>query len=257
VKVDADEFAEDMQEEKPDAEKTPEELKKQKFQQQKDLGTFANSRIKSLHQNMFWKEDIPLDIFEKSRKYNFRIDGYSQMEDAVVYIISFEPKRNADFKGKMFVNTEDYGVYRIDYENVKPLKKFRLFGISTLEDVFRGKMIFSKDGTGKYQAKYLELEQGESVGVERPLKVIEKNKFVEGRRKQNELDLDININVGSLKKYQMVVYENNFLAAKDFEALKTSDVFDFETFKTYNAAFWDGYNIIEPNAAIKAFTAVE
>ncbi|HSP11253.1 MAG TPA: carboxypeptidase-like regulatory domain-containing protein, partial [Salegentibacter sp.] len=47
VKVDADEFAEDMQEEKPDAEKTPEELKKQKFQQQKDLGTFANSRIKS------------------------------------------------------------------------------------------------------------------------------------------------------------------------------------------------------------------
>lgn len=257
VKVDADEFAEDMQEEKPDAEKTPEELKKEKLQKQKDLGTFATSKIKTLHQNMFWKEDIPLDIFEKSRKYNFRIDGYSQMEDAVVYVISFSPKRNADFRGKMFVNTEDFGVYRIDYENVKPLKKFRLFGISTLEDVFRGKMIFSKNESGKYQTKYLELEQGESVGIERPLKVIEKNKFVKGRRKQNELDLDIKINVGSLKKYQLVVYENSFLTGKDFETLKTSDFFEFETFKTYNAAFWDGYNIIEPNAAIKAFTAVE
>ncbi|MGM0932341.1 MAG: carboxypeptidase-like regulatory domain-containing protein [Bacteroidota bacterium] len=257
VKVDAEEFAEDMKEEKPDSEKSADELQKARFQKQKDLGTFADSRIERLLQNIFWKEDITLDFFEKSRKYNFKLEGYAQMEDAVVYIISFEPKRGADFKGKIYVNTVDYGVYRLEYENVKPLKKFRLFGISTLEDVYRGMMIFSKDETGKYQPKYIEQEQGESFGIERPLKVIEKNKFVAGRRKQNELDLDIKIHSGQLRKYQMLVYENRPLTAKDFEGLKPTSNFEYETFKTYNAGFWDGYDIIEPNAAIKAFTALE
>ncbi len=257
VKVDAEEFAEDMKEEKPDSEKSADELQKERLQKQKDLGTFADSRIKRLLQNMFWKEDITLDFFEKSRKYNFKLDGYAQMEDAVVYILSFEPKRGADFKGKMYVNTEDYGIYRLEYRNVKPLKKFRLFGISTLEDVYRGMMIFSKDGTGKYHPRYIEQEQGESFGIERPLKLIEKNKFVAGRRKQNELDLDIKIHSGHLRKYQMLVYENRALTSKDFEVIKPTTDFEYKTFKTYNAGFWDGYDIIEPNAAIKAFTAME
>ncbi|HEY9183920.1 MAG TPA: carboxypeptidase-like regulatory domain-containing protein [Salegentibacter sp.] len=257
VKVDAEEFAEEMKDEKPDDEKSAEELQKERLQKQKDLGTFADSRIERLLQNMFWKEDITLDFFEKSRKYRFKHEGYAQMEDAVVYIISFEPKRGADFKGKLYVNTLDFGVYRLEYRNVKPLKKFRLFGISTVEDVYRGLMIFSKDELGKYQLKYLEQEQGESFGIERPLKVIEKNKFVKGRRKQNELDLDIKIHSGQISKYQMLVYENQPLTTKDFETLKPTTDFEYETFKTYNAGFWDGYDIIEPNAAIKAFTALE
>jgi hypothetical protein len=257
VKVDAEEFAEDMEEEKPETEKSAGELEKERLEKRKNLGTFANSRINTLLQNMFWKEDITLDFFDKSRKYDFEVEGYAQMEDAVVYIISFKPKRGADFKGKMYVNTLDYGVCRLDYENVKALKKFRLFGISTREDVYRGMMIFSRDETGKYHPKYLEQEMGESFGIERPLKVIEKNKFVAGRRKQNELDLDIKINSGQVRKYQMLVYENSPLTSQDFEVMKPTTNFEYETFKTYNAGFWDGYDIIEPNAAIKAFTALE
>lgn len=261
VKVDAEELEKEINEEKKVAEKsvvkTAEQLEKEEEDRKKRLTNSTNSKVQSLMQTVFWKEAIALDVFEKPGKYKFEVEGYTQIDDFIVYIISFQPKRGADFKGKIYVNTVDYGVARLDYSNVKPLKSFRLFGISTKEDVYRGKMIFNRTAAGKYDPKYLELERGDSFGIKRPLTIIEKNKFVKGKRKQNELDLDININSGDISKYELVIYENSPLGKEQFEALNTATPFEYETFKIYNPDFWTGYNIIEPNAAIKAFTALE
>lgn len=239
-------------------EKTEEEKENDRLQSQKNLKSATTSKVQRLLKTMFWNEEIPLDIFQKSNKYKFEVDGYTQMGNDVVYVILFEPKRGADFKGKMYVNTLDYGVHRIDYVNMKPLKKFRLLGISTADDVYRGKMIFSRNAeTGKYDPSYIERETGESFGIDRPLTIVEKNKNVAGRRKQNELDMDIRINVGQVNKLQMVIYENLPIGDMDYAAQKTSEPFEYKSFKVYNPEFWSGYNIIEPNAAIKAFTALE
>ncbi len=116
-------------------------------------------------------------------------------------------------------------------------------------------MIFKKDENGKYNPGYLEIEKGESFGIHRPLKIIEKNKFVKGRIKQNELDLKIRINTGQLTKHQLVVYEDFPLDENGFEDIDLSTSFEYQTFKVYNPEYWKGYNIIEPNTAIKAFTA--
>ena len=257
VKVQADEFKNDIKEEKKVVEKTPEDLENELVQKHKNLKSSTSQKIQGLLKTMFWEEDITLNIFQKSNKYRFNVEGYAYMDNATVYVISFEPKRGADFKGKIYVNTSDYGVHRLDYENVKPLEKFRLLGISTMDDVYRGKMIFNKDEAGKYQVKYLEQEKGDSFGIDRPLTIIEKNKFVAGRRKQNELDLEVRIKASEIKKYQLVIYGNETFEEGAFQALQTSDDFDYQTFKVYNPEFWNGYNIIEPNAAIKAFTALE
>ena len=260
VKMDAKELELGKKDEKQAiaAEKTEEQKEKDRLDSQKNLKNSTTTKVQRLLKNMFWKEDIALDIFLKSNKYKFEIDGYSQLGNDIVYVISFEPKRGADFKGKMYVNTQDYGVHRIDYVNMKPLKKFRLLGISTADDVYRGKMIFSRnEETGKYDPSYIERETGESFGIDRPLTIIEKNKNVAGRRKQNELDMDIRINVGQLNKLQMVIYENLPLKDQDYTSRETSEPFEYKTFKVYNPEFWSGYNIIEPNAAIKAFTATE
>ncbi len=260
VKMDAEELELGKREEKKvaSAEKTEEQLEKDRLQSQKNLKTSTTNRIQKWMKSMFWNEEIPLDIFTNSNKYKFEVDGYTQMENDIVYVISFEPKRGADFKGKMYVNTLDYGVHRIDYVNVKPLKKFRLLGISTADDIYRGKMIFSKnEQTQKYDPVYLERETGESFGIDRPLTIIEKNKNVKGRRKQNELDMDIKINVGQVNKLQLVIYENIPLGDMEFASQLASKPFEYERFKVYNPDFWKGYNIIEPNAAIKAFTALE
>ncbi|MEP6260094.1 MAG: carboxypeptidase-like regulatory domain-containing protein [Gillisia sp.] len=255
VKVDAKELEKEMKEEKKTDEKTEEQKEKDKKSRLDNLKNSTTSNIKGLLNSMFWNEDIPLDVFESSGKYKFEVEGYTQMENSIVYIISFQPKRGANFKGKMYVNTADYGIHRLDYQNLKPLKKFRLLGISTASDVYRGKMIFSRGENGKYETRYVEREKGESFGIDRPLTIIEKNKFVAGRRKQNELDMEIKINAGQTTKHQLVVYETAFLNDNEFKAQKTSEPFEYKTFKLYNPDYWNGYNIIEPNAAIRSFTA--
>ncbi|SOC79690.1 CarboxypepD_reg-like domain-containing protein [Salinimicrobium sediminis] len=257
IKVDEDELKEDFVVSGKKKEKTPEEKEKDRLQSRKYLKTGSLAKVQRLMNGMFWKEDITFNLFDKSNKYRFKMNGFAWIDNATAYVIDFEPKRGADFKGRLYVNTEDYGVHRLEYENVKPLKKFRLFGISTADDVYRGKMIFTKDEAGKYNLSYMERETGESVGVHRPLTIIEKNKHVKGRRKQNELDLELKLNVSQVNKLQLVVYENEAMPAGSLDNIALTDDFDYQTFKVYNPEFWSGYNIIEPNTAIRNFVALD
>jgi hypothetical protein len=257
VKIDEDELQEEIIAKEDKKEKTPEEKEKARQDRKKSLVKTSNSKIERLMNGMFWKEDITFNLFDKSNRYEYRLNGYAWIDNAAVYVIDFEPKRRADFKGRIYVNTSDFGVHRLEYENVKPLKKFRLFGISTSDDVYRGKMIFIKDEAGKYNLSYVERETGETVGIDRPLTIIEKNKHVPGRRKQNELDLDLNFKISQVQKLQLVVYKNENLAPGELEKLSAASDFEYQTFKSYNSDFWSGYNIIEPSAAIKSFTALQ
>ncbi len=258
VKVDAEELEEGLAEADAEKkEKTPEEIAEREEKIKKNLQESTGKEIQSILDNVFWKEAISFNVFEKTRKYEFDLQGMLHLGENTVYVIHFEPKRRADFKGKIYVDAVDYGIHRIEYENVKPLSKFRLFGISTVDDIYRGKMIFIKNPAGKYSLSYLEREQGETVGIDRPLTIIEKNRHVPGRNKQNELDLDLDMRFGDVEKVQLVVYENRPLSGSEYDAVQEQEEFQYQKFKSYNPDFWNGYNIIEPNTAIKQFTAME
>ena len=257
VKVDAEELEEGLADNAEPEEKTAEEKEKEIADKKKNLQKTVNSEVKQLLGSVFWKEDITFNLFEKSNKYEFEVEGFTYLDGETVYIIGFKPKRGADYRGKIYVNTIDYGVHRLDYENVKPLKKFRLFGISTADDVYSGKMIFSKNENGKYQPKYLEQQRGETFGLDRPLTIIEKNRVVPGRNKQNELDLDLDLSFSQVNTYQFVIYESAPLEKSAYDKVDAEKEFDFATFKSYNPEYWEGTNIIEPNSAIQQFTTLE
>lgn len=256
VKLDSEDLAEEEQKEEV-KEKTPEQKAKDSIQNKKDTQSGARGIIRRGLSRMFWKEDIDLDIFEKSRKYEFKLDGYAQLDNSIVYVVSFKPKRKADYSGKIYVNTEDFGVHRLDFNNLRPLKKFRLLGVSSIDDVHNGKMIFSRDVNGKYHLKYFEEEKGTSVGVERPLTFLVKKGSFLWKKKLDELDLEMNVNISSLNKTQMVIYETSPIETSEFESLNPTTNYDYQIFKKYNPDFWQGNNIIEPNAAIRSFTAME
>lgn len=259
VKVDEEELEKGMAEleEQKKEEKTPEEIAENEANKQKYLQESTDSNIKSMLGNVFWKEDIDFNLFEKTKKYELSLKGYLHLDDATVYVIAFEPKRNADYKGTIYVNTLDYGVHRLDFENVKPLKKFRLLGISTSSDLHRGKMIFTRNDQGKYSISYLEQEKGETIGIDRPLTIIEKNRHVPGRNKQNEIDMDLDLKFGEIEKTQMLIFEDKPINSAEFEELKVQETFEFQNLITYDPEFWKGHNIIEPNTAIKEFTSLE
>ena len=254
VKMDAEELEEELEEdqENPSLEtEQPEELDPDQIRGD------AAGNIRHLLSGMFWKVDLPFDVFDKIRKYRFSLNGFARFNGSSVYVIEFEPKRGADFRGRIFIDALDFGVHRVDFENVKPLKKFKLFGISTSKDVHRGRMIFARNGSQKYVPSYLELETGQSFGIDRPLTIIEKNKFTPGRRKQNELNLDIRLQVRQLQKFQLVVFSDESFDSDGYDALSPPKSFELKTFKKYDPDFWRGYDIMEPNTAIQQFTALE
>jgi hypothetical protein len=140
---------------------------------------------------------------------------------------------------------------------VKPLSKFGLLGIDYSNNVFRGKMLFDKDVNGSYSPRYLELNDGGYMGLDRPLKVIEKNKNVKGRRKQNELSLNLKIQGNQLSKYEFVVFESEAINQDYFDKIEEYKLVKATYLSQYDPTFWKDYTIIEPNQAIETFKVVE
>ena len=203
----------------------------------------------SLNFKRWWTQDTDFREF-------FTAD-YTFIDENPVYIINFTPKGKKDFQGVMYVNTNDFAIVRLEFENVRPLKKFALFGITYRHSIYKGKMLFGKDPGGSYSPRYIELEDGHQAGVDRPLNVIEKNKFVKGRRKQNELALQMDIMTTSLQKYELVVFNTETISQSAFKSTAENPKVQATYLSEYNPDFWNGYTIMEPNAAIQAFRVIE
>ena len=221
---------------------------------------FLDSRkgvLDDLNQELFYQEDAKLNVLQKPRKYRFKIEGYTDIQDEGVYVISFEPKGGADYEGTLFVNIENYAVVRIEYENVKLLRNFKLLGLLYQEHLFAGSVLFEKADNGKYEVKFQESVIGRKMGVDRPLKVIEKNKNVKGRRKQNELSLGIDIVNFNTEKYEFVAFDSNIIPEVNYESANENHEIKATYMAKYDPAFWEGFTIMEPNQAIRDFKVLE
>lgn len=213
--------------------------------------------IHKFENNTFIDEDNPLNFIHKSNRYEFELKDYAFINDLLVYIINFEPKRREDFKGTLYINTEDFAIVRVDYKNVKPLSKFALLGISQNKYLKEGTIIFQMNEDKKYTLKYMDERRGEQVGVKRPIKIVEKNKNTKGRRKQNEVRGDIHFIVKNIEKTELVIFETAIISEVDFKNLKEKPYTKPKYLSQYDPEFWKGYNIIEPNEAIRSFKAIE
>lgn len=254
TKIQAKEIKEDLEQETTQEEIHPDTLARQQRKGRENFHKWAAQDVHKLFDGMFWKEDNPIDFFLKPGRYHFHLDGYADIKGEMVYVVDVEPKRRGDFKGKLYVNASDYGVQRLDFENVKDLSRFKLFGVSHIDDLYSGKLIFSKNTQGSYSPTYLELREGSTVGVRRPLKIIERNRVVPGRNKQNQLKLDLDIDVRQVTTYQFYVFQEVPMEAGELEQIEDYMDFQYEVFDSYNADFWKGSTIVEPNAAIKEYT---
>ncbi|WP_455170647.1 carboxypeptidase-like regulatory domain-containing protein [Aegicerativicinus sediminis] len=251
TKVDVDELEEDFNEELEEKlDTTP----------PKPNDNFYNSvkgQISKLYNALFLNEDAQFDVLEKDNRYRFTKTGFSTINDNPVYIINFEPKGSKDYSGTMYIDVQDFGIVRLDFKNVKRLSNFNLFGIVYRRIRYEGKMLFSKDENGKYNPKYLELVEGSYFKVDRPLKVIEKNKKVSGPRKQNELSMDLLIDGRQTSKYELVVFDQETISSSEYEGITPEKIFMPTYMPAYDPNFWNGFTIMEPNKAIQGFKVEE
>ncbi|WP_406684876.1 carboxypeptidase-like regulatory domain-containing protein [Seonamhaeicola sp. MEBiC1930] len=234
-----------------------EEQKKKEQERKKNFLKHRKNTISNLEHGSFVFEDSHLNFLEKSKKYNFELLDYIFLNGQFAYKISFEPKRSADYKGTLYINTDDFAIIRVDYENVKPLRNFRLLGISYQEKLHRGTLIYAKNDVNTYTLKYAESESGNNFGIKRPLKIIEKNKNVKGRRKQNELSTDLHFTMSNITKKELVVFESETINKTVYDVFEEKPNVSPTYLPAYDPTFWEGHNVIEPNQAIKDFKSIE
>lgn len=234
-----------------------EEKKKQEKERKTNFAKYKKGALGRVFKDLFFMEDAKFNFINKPKKYNYTIEDFTYVGDDAVYIIGFESKGSADYKGKLYINSDDFAVIRADYENIKPLKKFSLLGFSMNEFLGKGKLFFSKDKNEKYSLRYLESEFGTKVGIKRPLKIIEKNKIVRGRNRQNELSLKLDMAFKTINKYEIIVFNSEELSSSQFEAYTEANSVLPKYMPNYDPEFWKDYTIIAPNQAIKEFTSEE
>jgi hypothetical protein len=232
------------------------EEKKESEQDRKNYFTkYKRQTLGKLVENLPIYQDSDYNFLWRTGRYNFTLEDFTYIGDNPVYVLNVEPKRAEDFKGKLFINSDDFAILRMDFENVKSLSKFNLLGISSNEYLAKGSILFNKGKNGKYNLSYYDIVKGNSMGVKRPLKIIEKNKVVKGRNKQNELHLKIDGAGRSINRYEIVVFDEIDIDNRKYEAFKETNSVLPQYMPDYDPEFWKGYNIMEPNQAIKEFTS--
>lgn len=259
-KIDADEVNQLFEEDTDSTDvaavnKELEEKKKNKEEQQKNFANWKRNNLGSILNGLPTQEGSDLNFMLKSRKYDFTLKEFTYLGDAAVYVISFKPSGSADFEGTLFINADDFALLQVDYTNVKPVKKFNLLGISANKYLSKGKIIYNKGSNGFYGLRYFESETGERFGIKRPLKIIEKNKVVKGRNKQNELSGNMDFVFNNVEKNEVIIFESESISQATFDAFTENNTVSPTYMPKYDPAFWEGYAIMEPNTAIKEFTA--
>ncbi len=238
-------------EEGSDTEEGLKEPKKHEYQSQQ------KRHLQHLYNDQFFNRDSKLNFILQSSRYEFSLRGYSNIGDQDVYVLDFNPRRKEEFKGTLYVNLEDFAIMRVEYENIKSLRRIRLLGLRYEETKYRGTTLFAKGSGGHYEIQFMEKIEGRLMGVNRPLQVIEKNKFVKGRRKQNELSLQLDILNNNLEKYELVVFNTAMVSGVELSGVEENTNLEAAYQSHYDPEFWKGYNIMEPNEALRSFTIPE
>ena len=220
------------------------QIKKIKDEEIKRKENFARGqigRIQNVYMKSFLESSSELNFILKSKNYIFSEPELLYLENDLVYVINCLPKKSDKFKGTLYINSEDFAVLRLDYENIKPLSKFKLLGISVSSYLEKGRMRFSKLGGEKYNLSYFQSTRGNTVSVKRPFKIIEKNKVVKGRNKQNQISAKLNFSTRSIYNKELQVFKIRKISSKEFEEINDENQVLPEYLKEFKTNFWDEF----------------
>jgi hypothetical protein len=219
-------------------------LKKANDDEIKRKENFANSikgRVSNIYSNLFYNDATDLDFILKSNRYEFSNPELNYLGNQLVYVMTFRPKGSKDYKGTLHINSDDFAIVRIDFKNVKSLFKLKLLGFSSDNYLIEGRMVFSKLDKKKYSLTYFQVSSGSKAGIDRPFKIIEKNKFVKGRRKQNQISFNLDLIVNSLNKVELRVFQSKSIDLNLYENLKEENKILPEYVDEFKTNFWEEF----------------
>src|SRR5690606_26360985 len=85
-----------------------------------------------------------LDFVKQTKYYTYTFEGVSFLDDEMVYIIGFKPKKGkAKFQGKLYISETDFAIVRADYElaegkRLSGVNLKLILGVKVFEDHSKG-----------------------------------------------------------------------------------------------------------------------
>ena len=216
-------------------------LKEEEIKRKENFSIGQKGRIQSVYLKSFFNPNSDLNFILKSKNYIFSDSELTYLGNELVYVIECYPKRGDKYKGTIYVNSDDFAVVRIDYENIKPLSKFKLLGVSFSSNLEKGRMVFSKFENEKYSLSYYQNSRGNNISIKRPFKIIEKNKFVKGRKKQNQISAKLDFASSSIYNTELQVFRVRSIDETQFEEIDEKNQVLPIYLKEFKKDFWEDF----------------
>ena len=221
-----------------------ESIKKFEEKELKEKDDFANrqkSRIKNIYKFLFFVEKSPLNFILKPNKYIFSEPRINNLGNDLVYVIECSPKGRNKYSATLFINPYDFAVVRLDFKNIKPLFNIKLLGVFQNVYLREGKILLSKYENKKYNLSYLKINYGQKTGFDRPIKLIEKNKNVKGRRKQNEISFRMDFKIDRKIITELQVFESSEISKDTFQIIDDKNDVYPEYLEKFTTNFWEEF----------------
>lgn len=218
-----------------------------------------NSNVSSLINQNNLQSKTTFDYVHFPDYYDYKYEGASYTDqNEFIYILSFKPnKSKAKYKGKLYINANDFAVVRVDYQLAEGKKviglnlKF-LLGVKFSDNVRNGNLIFKKDiALDTYYLQYASQESGQFIYVSRPVKFIE---ITSGVKDVLAFDFKMEGNTSEKREYLVM---NRTASDNTFVNRLVEKDFTYQKIKSYDPKIWKDYNAIEPLEEMKKFQAAD
>ena len=81
------------------------------------VNNIRNATFGIIKNNSLVDENPTLDFVTETKKYRYELEDLTFLNDEVVYIVNFKPKRSSSkYTGTMYISSETFAIIRADYE---------------------------------------------------------------------------------------------------------------------------------------------
>ncbi len=221
-----------------------ESLKKFEEKEIKEKYDFAQGQIwviNRIYNFLFFEKGTTMDFILKPNKYNFSVPNFNLLGDDLVYQIEATPKGRSKYSATLYINPNDFALVRIDFRNIKTVYKIKLLGVFVDIYLREGKMILSKFDNDKYGLSFAKINFGQRTGFDRSIKLIEKNKNVKGRRKQNEISFRMDLITDVKTTTELQVFDSKKITKEMFEKVDSKNEIMPEYLGEFTTNFWEEF----------------
>ncbi len=222
---------------------------------------FMKNNYNEIITNNSISKESKLDFIFKTKKYKYELKGTSMLDNELIYVIGFSPKRkSAKFEGIFYVNAYDFAVVKTDFKYAKNRSgkgvnlRF-LLGVKFKENLKNISVLYKKNENGLYSLQFIKQEKGVYVYAHRPFKFTKNRKSRAEDKKMMKIDFLMEMN--QVGKEELFFISEKQLTKSEFDKIKQKKKCKVTYISKYNAAIWKGYNVINPIEEIKNYDTGE